>query len=72
MKCRTCKWWDRIDEDVDEGLCRRHPPTAVVLAVGPGDEPGDETIETVWPQTAEGDWCSEFAGGLPPTDIDNP
>lgn len=42
------------------GQCHRHPPRAIPVPCGDG-----WLVQTVWPVTADGDWCGDFQkGGL--------
>jgi hypothetical protein len=51
--CSSCFFWDQDDEG--SGTCHARPPTVVALL----DSKGDLTPVTVFPATAEDEWCGE-------------
>lgn len=55
--CEACRYWERLDERSDTGLCLRFPPTVVVSA----DEDGTQDVISSYPQTQSGWWCGEFS-----------
>lgn len=51
----TCRYFERDDgHDVDEGNCKRMPPTACFDA-------DDDCCVTAWPLVVWTDWCGEYA-----------
>jgi hypothetical protein len=44
--CKTCPYWNRIDDYPGHGVCRIKPPRRSVLGTG-------------WPGTEEHEWCGE-------------
>lgn len=49
MKCKDCRWWERIPDSVT-GQCRGKMPELVDA----------ETFEGGWPIVHEEDWCACF------------
>ena len=47
--CKDCQWWDKDPELANNGWCRIEPPRVFKNGV------------TVWPQTADLEWCAEFS-----------
>ena len=68
-KCRGCKWWEcELPEQYTFGFCHRHPPQTekhVAVKNARFGEGGELTItdtrQPAWPNTAETDWCGEWA-----------
>lgn len=64
--CKTCRWWDDLGT-IDDcgnafGECHARPPTVLVngqRTTGTGSP--FNVLDTVWPETAEGDFCGEHA-----------
>ncbi len=48
--CKECRFWDRISSSA-KGYCRRLTPVALVR---------EGKVESVWPESAEADWCGSF------------
>jgi hypothetical protein len=58
MKCIDCRYWHAVPDDratTIRGQCRAHPP----VIQGP-----PHSIVSMWPLTADFDWCGEFAARL--------
>lgn len=49
-RCGSCDW-GHFDAEEFEGVCRKHPPTVVVI---------DDAPETVWPVVYPHDWCAVY------------
>lgn len=69
--CEGCKFWDRLDEGEDQGVCRRHAPVAIQLStivpypdpvskIKPDPWPAFENRAAIFPGTVSWDWCGEF------------
>lgn len=59
VRCEDCRFWDNSShatEEDDNGVCRRHAPSAV----------DDRTGRAMWPYTRDNDWCAE---GEPDPDL---
>ena len=70
MKCKTCRFWQHINDET-WGLCRRYAPRAQLVIVVPEEgtsepktpEPKTPEPFPLWPQTyGETDWCGEHQG----------
>jgi hypothetical protein len=48
--CARCQYWQRAIPD--QGECHRYPP---------GVDMKDDDQVSMWPFTADTDWCGEFA-----------
>ena len=55
-KCRTCEYYDKID-DTDFGLCLRYPPTAGALATYSFS---NNIIDNRRPRMSKDDKCGEY------------
>ena len=60
MKCKNCLFWDK-----DFGECRRNTPS-LILALGSvgANEPANDPLKAVWPQTDKDEWCGEFVNSV--------
>lgn len=59
--CTLCKFYSPNMKDPNgHGLCRRKPPTAFPMGMGPK---GSITL-TVWPTVKPSDWCAEGESGV--------
>jgi hypothetical protein len=47
--CEKCQAWE-------EGLCKRHPPILVSVAV----DGGGWKLVSRWPETGAEDWCGDW------------
>ena len=53
-RCVDCRFWERLGEPEDQGLCRINPPT-----IWQGQDAwGQPKLGAYWPPTEEHDWCS--------------
>jgi len=75
MKCKECRWFEsqRTETDsydsktgtwgiIEVGICRKYPPQRFVF-------PDDGNTSSGWPTTRSGDWCGEWEGSTPSTEI---
>ncbi len=54
MKCNTCKWWSRFEDETGYGDCRLATPTIK-------DYMQCEYVNRgVWPVTHGDEWCGKF------------
>ena len=56
--CERCRFYLRDNKDEQDnhyGLCRRHPPQAIVFVTDPAN------YQTVFPVMSINGWCGEFA-----------
>lgn len=67
--CATCRFW--TSEDNRQGLCRRYPPTPIMLGFGQPSILADPTrsqpqplIMAYFPAMMANGWCGEFAPKL--------
>jgi hypothetical protein len=50
-RCGRCRFWDRLDDDLEDvGLCRRYPPVIQ----------GERGHNAEWPETQGEEWCGEW------------
>jgi len=56
-RCKTCKWWERDEQAVDWGKCRRRAPSNLHPAEAHRQ---NERPESVWPGTSGADWCGDY------------
>lgn len=66
--CGLCRYWQ--SEGGAFGECRRHPPVILekwLPSLGAKDVEADGNIDfaTRWPVTGLGEFCGEFADGIP-------
>lgn len=68
--CETCRYWDYFDKDDDHvgiGACRRYPPVRIVENAAMRDSFGNEPLKPYdhreWdhPTTLDSQWCGEYA-----------
>ena len=63
MTCQNCLYWIKQappqGAPTSAGLCKRFPPTALLL-------PGQPIGLPVFPITAAGEWCGEWTETAPP------
>jgi len=60
-KCKNCCYWkegDLITKDIQDGVCRRYPPTVIYEYYEEIKTGGGRPV--VYPLTYENDWCGEF------------
>jgi hypothetical protein len=60
-KCMNCYYWqqgDLITKDLQDGVCRRYPPTVIYENNEEIKNGGERPV--VYPRTYENDWCGEF------------
>jgi hypothetical protein len=66
--CALCRFW--ASEDNRQGLCRRFPPTPLMLGFGQpsvlaGPQQGPQPmINSYYPAMLEHGWCGEFSPRL--------
>ena len=62
MICDTCRWWDRLDGDKQNGQCRRMPPRSedMLEMLIDGDCSPTETVWIYFPLVTWEDWCGEW------------
>jgi hypothetical protein len=69
MECKTCKYWDQeVMESHGDGIgeCRRFPPFISdqiykkQLVASNGNIEDARWIATIYPITAQQDWCGEW------------
>lgn len=62
--CGQCRHYVPDDKG-QQGVCRRNPPTVVVLPQrGPGGAVGVAPVG-MWPPVMPNQWCGEYAVALP-------
>lgn len=54
-RCSTCRYWFQDD---DRTLCRRFPPTPIVLPVP--EQPNKLMIQSQFPVMLPSGWCGEY------------
>lgn len=58
--CCDCVFFDAIDNQLEEGFCRRYAPKPISIS----EESEFSSIESRWPKVSYYDYCGEFARGM--------
>ena len=81
-RCETCRWHDiegfarhhGEDDPGGLGFCRRFPPLpdfirrwAIWQKTEQANEPMENLVFGIWPETSDEDWCGEWQAREPPT-----
>lgn len=73
QKCKTCRFFNLMSEDRENGECRRHPPQVFMMAMPVGTPilgaPGKMNNQGVqikfpaaWPGIKSFAWCGDYEG----------
>ena len=57
--CSSCRFWDELDEERLDGLCRIGRPAMAGTIAPHGDAVYQNPQASVWPATNRDDWCGE-------------
>lgn len=60
MSCRSCRWYDSDDEQL-EGHCRAMLPRMAGDIAPGGNASFQRPEQAVWPVVSADDWCKHYA-----------
>lgn len=62
--CGTCLFFFHPNPHQEAGLCRRYPPTVLLVGIQPGpDNQPAALTQSGYPPMMPGGWCGEHQGG---------
>jgi len=65
LQCGGCLFFQSIELDGYDGLCRRHAPRPMVIGLRDDGRPDVYKVVADWPQVTAEDWCGDHQPSHP-------
>ena len=62
--CGNCRYWKRMQPERPQGMCRKRPPTMLLLGMAPHPMNPKQQMpitDSFWPPIPETEWCGKWA-----------